>query len=260
VRRRGLRSGHSPRTALAARVAYIVGRRSILASPFIATITRPDAGGQETMLLRNRDLGPRKSGAGVTNSPPGVHRNNAGQLSRLWPEEAVPTKTDKSLRGDLPSPALSGSGPGGRHSASQPSRREPGFPGQFVRSNSLSHLAGNYSICPAGTSLARGKGPGQAGRTSADRKPAQRPCPHACGSSLRLQPLIADRPSQPLVRRPECFQVDRRAVIVIYIGVYSVGYRLCVGFREFDRGSSVSPLSERWWHDSESITAYARGS
>ena len=57
---------------------------------------------------------------------------------------------NKGLRGDLPSPALPGSGPRGCRSAlwlcpaSQPSRRESGLPGQFVRSSSLSRLADTF--------------------------------------------------------------------------------------------------------------------
>jgi hypothetical protein len=80
-----LRSGHSPRTVLAAGVADIVGRLSILASPSIATMTRPDVGGQEAMLPRNRDLGPREIRGDavparlpeVANSPPGTGARQA---------------------------------------------------------------------------------------------------------------------------------------------------------------------------------------
>ena len=71
-------------------------------------------------------------------------------LDLLTPRAARP-RPRQSLRGDLPPPALPGSGPGGRRPASplptsQPFRRASGLPGQFVRSSSLSRLADIFSL------------------------------------------------------------------------------------------------------------------
>ena len=78
--------------------------------------------------------------------------------------------TRNGLRGDLPSPALSGSGTGGRRPASwlpasQPSRHDFGFPGSS-RGPAPSLASQTLSVCTAQTILTTGLGPGSGSPTA----------------------------------------------------------------------------------------------
>ncbi len=95
--------------------------------------------------------------------PPGRRQDIPRQRAITW-------GINNGLRGDLPSPALPGSGPGGRRSAFRlsgfsASRRESGFPGQFVRSSSLSRLADTFMLDGV-KEAAQGRRPACTGRRS----------------------------------------------------------------------------------------------